>query len=116
MPKKIETDQENSPNIVPITTTVLGNEPSMGLYEIHEQSPGSRGFHRYQIIHVIRDGRVAEFRQDMGSVKKWKGVRQFRIPSYMVHTVDELKDLADQMRYDQEQDEIDVRELLGILK
>jgi hypothetical protein len=100
--------------IKPIATTILGHEPAMGLYEIHEQSPGSRGFHRYQIIHVIRDGRIAEFRRDMGLASNFKGARQIRIPAYLEHTVDELMDLADQLRYDQAQDELDVRELLGI--
>ena len=81
----------------------------MGLYEVHEQSPGSRGFHRYQIIHVVRDGHIAEFRKDMGLARRFKGVRQFRIPSYMEHSVEELLDMAESLR---NETEIDVAELL----
>jgi len=84
--------------IKPVANTVLGSEKAMGLYEIHEQSPNSSGFHRYQIIHVIRDGYIAEFRKDMGSANKWKGVKYLRIPSYMEHTVDELMGIADGLR------------------
>ena len=86
----------------------------MGLYETEEQSPGSKGFHRYQIIHVERDGKLAEFRTDMGlsNSKKWKGVKLLRIPSFWEHTVDYLVNLADELR--NEGDEADVLELVGI--
>lgn len=84
--------------ITPIATTILGDEKAMGLYEIHEQSPNSSGFHRYQIIHVVRDGYIAEFRTDMGLAKNFKGVKQLRIPSYMEHTVDELMGIAEDLR------------------
>ena len=84
--------------ITPITTTILGSEKAWVLYETHEQSPNSRGFHRYQIIHVVRDGYIAEFRKDMGLAKKYKGVKQLRIPSYMEHTVDELMAFAEEIR------------------
>jgi hypothetical protein len=86
-------------NLVIVANTVNGDEKAMGLYEIHEQSPNYSGFHRYQIIHVMRDGKIAEFRKDMGLASKYKGVKQLRIPSYMEHTVDELMDLADELRY-----------------
>jgi len=84
--------------ITPIATTVLGSEKAMGLYEMHLQSPLSKGFHRYQIIHVVRDGHLAEFRKDMGSAKKYKGVKYIRIPSYMEYTVDTLMDWAEDLR------------------
>ncbi len=102
--------------IIPVANTILGNEKAMALYEIHEQSPKSRGFHRYQVIHVIRDGKIAEFRKDLGLASNFKKVRQLRVPSFMEHTVDELMDIADDIRNESIQDEIDVRELLGILK
>lgn len=98
MPKKIESNIENK-KLIPVAHTILGDEKAWGLYEIHEQSPGNRGFHRYQIIQVIRDGKIAEFRKDMGLASKWKGVKQLRIPSLMEHTVDELMDLADELRH-----------------
>lgn len=97
--------------IVPTATTILGNEKAMGLYEIHEQSPDSRGFHRYQIIHVLRDGVMSEFRRDMGLASNFKGVKQLRIPSYMEHTVDELMGLAIELRNETEIDLPDLLEL-----
>jgi len=88
----------SSPNLILATSTILGSEKALGLYEIHEQSPNYRGFHRYQILHVVRDGKICEFRKDMGLASKYKGVKQLRIPSYMEHTVDELLDIADTLR------------------
>ena len=86
--------------ITPITNAVLGNEKAMGLFETHLQSPGNKGFHRYQVINVIRDGTIAEFRRDMGLAKNFKGVKYLIIPSDMEHTVDELMGLADELRYE----------------
>lgn len=86
-------------NLVLVANTIKGDEKAWGLFEINEQSPGYKGFHRYQIIQVGRDGKIAEFRKDMGLVSKFKGVKQIRIPSLWEHTVDELMDLADELRY-----------------
>lgn len=95
--------------------TILGNEKAVELREVNEQSPGSKGPHRYQIITVIRDDQLAEWRKDMGPSKNWKGVRELRIPSLLEHTVDELFDLADDLRQDNSpQDVIDIKELLGL--
>ena len=80
-------------NLIQGTTYILGNEKALGLYEMNLQSPGSRGFRRYQIVHVIRNNMPAEFRIDLGKAKKFKA-NQFRIPAMMEHTVDELKDMA----------------------
>lgn len=99
--------------IVPVTTTVLGNEKAWGLYEIHEQSPGSRGFHRYQIIQVIRNGQIAEWRKDLGLAKNFKGVNQLRIPSLLEHSVDELMALANELRGEVK---IDLKDLLQLDK
>jgi len=85
-------------DIIPAVDKIFGDEKAISLYEMHLQSPGSRGFHRYQIIHVPRNGVVCEWRKDMGLAKNYKGVNQFRIPSYMEHTVDELKAIADNRR------------------
>ena len=65
---------------------------------MHEQSPGSRGFHRYRKIIVNRDGKLAEYREDMGGVKKWRGVRCFNVPAIWEHSVDELLCIADVLR------------------
>ena len=86
------------PNITPTVDKIFGDEKAIALYEIHEQSPGFRGFHRYQIIQVPRNGIVCEWRKDMGSADNYKGISQLRIPSYMEHTVDELKAIANELR------------------
>ncbi len=99
--------------LVNVANTIFGSEKAMGLYESHEQSPDSSGFHRYQIIHVIRDGKVAEWRKDMGLVSKWKGVKYLIIPALLEHTVDELLDLADELRNEKG---IDVKDLLSLDK
>lgn len=96
-----------------ITTTVTGNEKAWSYQEAHLQSPKSRGFHRYRIIKVNRDGKLAEYREDLGSVTKWRGVRCFNIPSLWEHTVDELLDIADYLR---SETEIDIADWLSLDK
>jgi len=96
--------------ILPITDKIFGNEKAISLYEMHLQSPGSKGFHRYQIIRVPRGDVVCEWRKDMGLAKNYKGINQLRIPSYMIHTVDELKAIANQMRAEK----FDVKDFLSL--
>ena len=98
------------PNIVPAVDRIFGNEKAIALYEIHEQSPGAKGFHRYQIIRVPRNGVVCEWRKDMGLARNFKGIDQLRIPSLMEHTVDELKAIANQLRATK----FDVKGFLGL--
>jgi len=90
------------------THWVSEDEPCLGLFEIEEQSPMSRGFHRYQVVYVLRGGKPAEYRRDMGHIRKWKGVAQLRIPGgapsethdtfYIEETVGRLRESADQLR------------------
>ena len=87
------------------TDYVLLDEPCLGLYEMNMQSPDYRGFHRYQIIQVMRGDRPVEMRRDLGLAKSIKA-NQFRIPGgaeddgkfYIEHTVGELVDIAEHMR------------------
>jgi len=89
------------------THAINEDEPCLGLYEMNLQSPGSRGFHRYQIILVMRGDGPVEFRKDLGLSKKFKH-DQVRIPGgakddisgrfYIEHTVGELRDIADHIR------------------
>ena len=102
--------------IYPITLVVLPSEKAMALYEVNEQSLGSKGMHRYQVILVNRGDRLAEFRKDMGKASKWKNVRFINIPSLWEHSVSELQFLADTIRNESLQDNVDIYELLGILK
>ena len=91
--------------------TVTGDEKAWGLYEVHEMAPNKRAFHRYQIIEVIRDGKVAQFRKDMGLAKNFKGINGINIPSFNEHTCDELMYLADEFRGEPV---IDLKELLQL--
>ncbi len=103
------------PNIIIATDIINQNEKVWDYMEVHEQSPGSRGFHRYRIAWVNRNGNLAEFRQDMGKAKNFKGKRQIHIPSLWEHTFSELCFIGDQIRNESKQDDIDVLELAGIL-
>lgn len=98
--------------IIPAVENIIGNEKAIALYELHLQSLGCKGFHRYQIIQVPRDGVVCEWRKDMGKASNFKGINQLRIPSYMEHTVDELKGIADSLRVTK----FDVKDFLGLEK
>jgi hypothetical protein len=83
------------------------DEPCFTLAEVNLQSPGSRGWRRYQVVYVVRNDRLAEHQIDLGPAKKFKA-DQFRIPGgvqdkktghvEIVHTVGELQDMADYMR------------------
>lgn len=50
---------------------------------------------RYEIIWVVRDDKPIEYRHDMGGVTKED---QISIPSYMEHTVSELRHMANQIK------------------
>jgi len=97
-------------NLIRGTTYILGNELALGLYEMNEIAPNGRKWCRYQIIHVARDGKPAEYRQNLGDAKKFKA-HQIRIPSYMEHTVNELRSFADEMRAEKS---FDLLELVGV--
>ena len=80
--------------IIPATSFVLGDEKAVALYEMNLLSPaGDR--RRYEIIWVVRDDKKTEYRRDLGEVTKDE---QIRLPSYLVHTVRELREMANQLR------------------
>jgi hypothetical protein len=103
------------------TNWIQFDEKCAGLFELNYQSPGNKGFHRYQIILVARGDDIYEYRKDMGQAKKFKGIDQLRIPGgvmdkltgkmNIVHTVGELMDIADKLRADKSI--FDKRELAG---
>ena len=100
------------------TTWISEDEPCLGLFEIHLQSPGNRGFHRYQIIYVMRGDMPAEYREDMGTEVSWLGAEQIRIPGgamengkyYVEETVGSLRQMAAQLRATK----VDVKDLLSL--
>ncbi len=97
--------------IIPIALTISGNEKATVLLERTEKTPDERSFHRYQKIYIIRDGMPAEFRRDMGEAKNFKGIIEFTIPSFLEWSVDELMDMADEIRG---QVKIDIKDWLQL--
>lgn len=92
--------------VLAATNAVSMDEPCLGLVEVNLQSPGSKGFRRYQIITVIRNDGKAECWRNLGKAARWK-IDQFRILGgvqadngrfEIVHTVGELYDIATYMR------------------
>ena len=91
-----------------VTNMASMDEPCFGLSEVHLQSPGSRGVHRYQVLGVIRGDRLAQFMRDLGPAENFAQIDQFRVPGgvrddrtgryEVVHTVGELIDIADYLR------------------
>lgn len=87
------------------THFVINDEPCFGLSEINQMAPDNSAWHRYQLIEVVRDDRIATYRKDMGLAKDFTA-DQFTIPGgaidkgkiYIEHTVGELKDIAFQLR------------------
>jgi len=104
----------NTKSIIPATSYVLKDEKAIWLAELHKQSSGYKGFHRYQVITVVRDDAPAQFWRDMGPVSKWKDTDPFIIPSLMEHTVAELQEMARQQR--SEKSPFDKRELAKVDK
>jgi len=79
------------------TQFVLADEPCYRLAEVNLQSPDSRGFHRYQLIWVIRDDRMTEYVGDMG-LSKDNHADPVIILGCEDETVARLKYIADQIR------------------
>ena len=83
------------------------NEPAFALAEVNLQPPDSSGWRRYQILYVIRNDKLAEYREDLGPRENFTA-EAFRIPGgvwysdtrrlEIVHSVAELKDIAENVR------------------
>lgn len=84
--------------IQPVTTYVRRGEPAYALAEINLPTPDHKAKHRYQIIYVLRGDKVTEFRRDLGDRSKFGDAPQLRIPSFWVHEVGELMDMAEELR------------------
>uniref|UniRef100_A0A6M3LI51 Uncharacterized protein n=1 Tax=viral metagenome TaxID=1070528 RepID=A0A6M3LI51_9ZZZZ len=98
--------------VTPITLYAAPNEKAWAYIEMQEQSPDFSGFHRYRLIYVNRDGNITEFREDLGQAKNFIGAKAaIHIPSIWMHTVDELRNLADELRWDVD---IDIKDWLEL--
>ena len=98
--------------LYPITLEVQDGEKAYALYETNEMAPDNSGIRRYQTVLVNRGDKLAEFRLDMGSSKRWENVRFINIPSLWEHSVAELRFIAAQIRDESMQDELDIMDLL----
>ncbi len=88
--------------IVNMTQAVDPNEKVWRFFETTKQSPGSRGFHRYELISVNRNGELAVFERDMGPASSFKGAKQLwqMYGPFWEHSVEECRALATQHRYE----------------
>jgi len=90
------------------TDWISEDEKCFELYEQDLQSPDYSGFHRYRAYRVMRNGKITEFREDLGSVEGFRGSDQIVLLGGVIdqetkkleilHTVGELREIADQYR------------------
>ena len=89
---------------VTVATELINiNEPAFRLREMNLQTPDGLGWHRYQIISVVRDDRLAEYQEDLGPRADFLA-DEFEIPGgiwdpitgkgEILHTVGELQAYA----------------------
>jgi hypothetical protein len=86
------------PEIMPATSYILPDEPCCCLYERNLMAPDFHSIRRYQIMHVIRDGKVAVYRTDMGLASHFKTAEISVIGNFIDETVGTLRDIADGLR------------------
>lgn len=83
------------------------DEPAFNLSEVNLLGPDNSEWRRYQIISVLRDDRLAEYREDLGPRDNFTS-EPFRIPGgvwdaatrriEVVHSVGELREIAEIVR------------------
>ena len=91
-------------SVLPITLQVSPTEPCFRLSEINLQA--GHGWHRYQILTVVRADRLARHHVDLGPRELFPCEEFHLIGGFItddgkieiVHTVDELRDTALQLR------------------
>ena len=97
---------ETSPiqSVLPIALTVSPNEPCYQLSEINLQA--GHGWHRFEVVTVVRADRLARYHRDLGPRERFVGEEFHLIGGFttdsgkydIVHTVDELRDIALHLR------------------
>ena len=79
----------------------------MELYEQDVQAPDCSGFHRYRVYRVMRNSRITEFREDLGTDKNFRGVEPVVILGGVLlpegkmeiyYNVGEMRQMVDQYR------------------
>ena len=94
--------------LFPVTLAYRRDEPCFNLSELNQLTTGlNQVLRRFQIIIVVRDDSLAEYRVDLGLASDFKRP-EFRIPGGVVvghgrieilHTVAELQEIADNLRH-----------------
>ena len=88
------------------TMEIFEEEPAFMLTEVNLQSPGNQGFHRYQVLWVMRGDNLHRASIDLGPRHLYEA-DQFRIPGAVetlpgkwdiLHNVVELREIADVLR------------------
>lgn len=93
---------------IPVTLNVLPHEPAYLVAELDLQPPDSKGWRRFQVIQVGRDGKLYEYWEDMGPRENHR-TGQFRFPCGVavneemtlfesLYTVADAKAIADEFR------------------
>ena len=110
-------------NIVKGTDYVLGDEYAINLAEVNLVSPNedSKGtdWHRFEVILLYRGGHLHEYRRNLGLSSNFTA-NPFRVMGgvvdgnkvYQEHTINELREMADDMRWNKQA--IDVKELFQL--
>lgn len=94
-------------NALPAVYEVDADEKAWTLAELNLMPSDAGLAHRYQIIIVRRDIGRCQYIEDMGLADLWAAGPK-SIPSEWLHSVAELKHMADQLR------EIDMERILGV--
>ena len=97
---------------------MLGEEFALALVEVNRISPDSKHWDRHQIIRVVRDDKIHEYDEVLGLTSEFPGKGMFSIPGgvidnskvYLEHTVDELKEMANQIRGNPP---LDIKDVVG---
>ena len=93
----------------PVTLVIRQDEPCFNLSELNQLcEPPNQRLHRYQVLLVVRDDRLAEHRRDLGPAAGFTRP-EFRVPGgvslgggkiEILHTVAELQEVADHLRHE----------------
>ncbi len=109
IPTQESLDAPNEPSIHQITTWISNDEGAYGLQELDLQIEGSLGWHRWQIIRVMRNDQFATWFKDMGPRELYNADQIKILSGYPVRaggqiqyrtvdTVGQLKDAANELR------------------
>lgn len=92
-------------NLLVGTNYVFEDDLCLKLFEQDIMATDNSGFHRYLVFDVLRGGEKVEFREDCGSVEKFRGIEPVVLWTGIVdggvfygHRVGEAREMLDQYR------------------